>query len=85
MTPPSSHQINQALTELQRAVLASFKFEWAVLTVAEIHKDISQPISVKTIRRALAKLCNMGVVERLKAEKQGRGYSNLYRIAQEEA
>jgi len=83
MTSLSPDQFHQALTSSQRLVLDSFEYSWDVLTIKDIRKETKGKISVKTVRRALAKLCDMGLVERLKAEKQGRGYSNLYKLAEE--
>jgi len=64
-------------------VLDSFEYGWDVLTIKDIRKETKGKVSVQTIRRALKKLCAMGFVERLPAEKQGRGYSNLYKLAEE--
>jgi len=83
MTSLSPDQCRQSLTSSQRLVLDSFEYGWDVLTIRDIRKETKGKISVKTIRRALAKLCDMGVVVRLKAEKQGRGYSNLYKLAED--
>ncbi|MCK4333845.1 hypothetical protein KAX06_03545 [candidate division WOR-3 bacterium] len=81
MTALSPDQCRQVLTSSQRLVLDSFEYNWDVLTIKDIRKETKEKISVKTIRRALAKLCDMGVVVRLKAEKQGRGYTHQYRLA----
>ncbi len=83
MTSLLPEQCHQALTSLQRLVLDSFEYSWDVLTIKDIRKNTKGKISVKTIRRALAKLCEIGVLERLPAEKKGRGYSNLYKLAQD--
>jgi len=74
-------EVTLALTEPQRLVLDTLKFSWDVLAIKRIHKRTKGRISVKTIRRALAKLVDMGIIERLPAERKGRGYSNLYRLA----
>jgi len=74
-------EVTLALTEPQRLVLDTLQFRWDVLAVKRIHKRTKGRISVKTIRRALAKLVDMGIIERLPAERKGRGYSNLYRLA----
>ncbi|MBD3285965.1 hypothetical protein GF338_06475 [candidate division WOR-3 bacterium] len=66
------------LTEAQRKVLETFKFRWSVLTVKEIYKDLDGNVSVMTIRRALARLCSMRILKRVKAERRGRGYSAVY-------
>lgn len=74
------------LTKLQRIALASFKFSWTTLTVGDLmlaHKD-KKNLSEKTIRRALAKLCDIGLITRIPGAKKGRGYSNLYRMREEE-
>lgn len=72
-----------ALTEAQRLVLASFDYEEDVLTVKEIRKVTKDKLSFSTIRRALAKLCSMGLVEHMPACKKGRGYSHLYQLKEE--
>ncbi|TKJ44009.1 hypothetical protein CEE36_02495 [candidate division TA06 bacterium B3_TA06] len=84
MTSLSPDQFPQALTSSQRLVLDSFEYSWDVLTIKDIRKETKEKVSVKTIRRALAKLCALGLVERLPAEKLGRGYSNLYKLKDEE-
>jgi hypothetical protein len=83
MTSLSPEQCRQALTSSQRLVLDSFEYSWGVLTIKDIRKETKEKISVKTIRRALKKLCDMGIIERLPAEKLGRGYSNLYKLKEE--
>jgi len=77
----SSNEPTAALTELQRRVRDALHFSWEVLSVKGIHKKLEGKVSVHTVRRALAKLCRMGLIERLPAERKGRGYSNLYRLA----
>lgn len=72
-----------ALTEAQRLVLASFDYEDDALTVKEIRKATKDKLSFATIRRALAKLCGMDLVERMPACKKGRGYSHLYQLKEE--
>ncbi|MBA7607850.1 hypothetical protein ES703_15019 [subsurface metagenome] len=84
MASLSPDQCHQALTSSQRLVLDSFEHSWDVLTIKDIRKNTKGKVSVKTIRRALAKLCDMGIMERLPAEKKGRGYSNLYKLKEEE-
>jgi Fe2+ or Zn2+ uptake regulation protein len=74
-------EVTLALTEPQRLVLDTLQFSWDVLAVKRIHKRTKGKVSVKTIRRALAKLVDMGIIECLPAERKGRGYSNLYRLA----
>jgi Fic family protein len=81
MTALSPEQCHQALTSSQRLVADSFEYSWDVLTIKDIRKETKGKVSVKTIRRALKKLCDMGIMERLPAEKKGRGYSNLYQLA----
>jgi len=81
MTSLSPEQCRQALTSSQRLVLTSFEYGWDVLTIKDIRKETKGKISVKTIRRALAKLADMGILKRTPAERKGRGYSNLYRLA----
>jgi len=71
----------QSLTEKQRKVLESFRFSWTVLTVYEILKETEGKITLRTIRRALAKLYRLGLIERLPARKHGRGYTHQYRLA----
>ena len=83
MTSLSPDQCRQALTSSQRVVLDLFEYSWDVLTIKDIRKETKGKVSVQTSRRALANLCDMGLVERLQAEKLGRGYSNLYKLAQE--
>jgi len=77
-----SEEVYTALTEAQRQVLESFKYSNTILTIAEIYEEV-KPVSVKTIRRAVAKLCQMGVLERMKAKRKGRGYTDLYQPAKE--
>lgn len=67
-------------------VLSCFRFSWDFLTVKEIQKQIKTgkkaDISIKTIRRAMAKLVDLGILQCLGSHKIGRGYSNLYRIVE---
>jgi Fe2+ or Zn2+ uptake regulation protein len=83
MTDILSDQALEKLTASQRQVLDSFEYSWDVLTISTIRKNTKEKISVKTIRRALAKLCDLGIIQRQRAEKLGRGYSNLYKLAEE--
>jgi len=62
-------------------VLDSFEYSWDVLTIKDIRKNTKGKVSVQTIRRALKKLCRLGLIERLPARKQGRGYTHQYRLA----
>lgn len=71
----------QSLTEKQRKVLETFRFSWTVLTQKEIREAIQGKVSLKTVRRALAKLCRMGLIERMPATRPGRGYTHQYRLA----
>ena len=81
MTSLSPDQCRQALTSFQRLVLDSFEYSWDVLTIKDIRKETKGKISVQTIRRAMAKLCRLGLIERLPARKHGRGYTHQYRLA----
>ncbi len=72
-----------ALTEPQRLVLKSLVYGDDVATIKEIRKIAKDKVSARTIIRALAKLCALGLVERVPAEKKGRGYSNLYRLMED--
>lgn len=82
MIRSSSEQLISTLTESQRLVLTSFRFSWDVLSVKEIKERVFNRLSTLTIRRALAKLVNLGVIQRREAKKKGRGYSNLYQLSQ---
>ncbi|MBN2380480.1 hypothetical protein JXM67_11835 [candidate division WOR-3 bacterium] len=72
-----------ALTAAQRRVLDCFTYATEPLTAADIYKKVKKKISLKTIQRALAKLCKRGVLERLAPGMKGRGYSNMYTAAEE--
>ena len=78
-----SEDVYTALTKAQRLVLQSFRYSATILTIAEIYAETEQRISVKTIRRAVKKLCQMGVLRRMEAKKKGRGYTHLYQLAEE--
>jgi len=74
------------LTVAQRQVLDCFRYANVPLTVANIYiklKKLKKKISAKTIQRAVAKLCKRGVIECLAPGKKGRGYSNMYIVAEE--
>jgi len=53
-------------------VLDAFKFSWDVLSVERTRRKLEAKASLPTIRRALAKLCDIGIIERLPAESKGR-------------
>lgn len=75
----------QSLTESQREILDAFYSEWGILTAREIARETEKKMSAKTIKRALHKLCRMGLLERLPARSPGRGYTHQYRLASGEA
>jgi Fe2+ or Zn2+ uptake regulation protein len=83
MTDILSDEPLEKLTESQRQVLDLFEYSWDVLTINAIRKSTKEKLSTKTIRRALKKLSDMGLLVRQPAEKLGRGYSNLYKLAEE--
>jgi Fe2+ or Zn2+ uptake regulation protein len=70
-----------SLTRLQRIVLAAIDSSYEdFMAIKQILKVVDKKLTERTIRRALAKLCEMGLVERIGKQRKGRGYASLFRM-----
>lgn len=81
MSEITLEEFERSLTECQRAIIECFTFEWDCFTVKDFQRESTGKPSLNTVRRALAKLCDMGALVRIPAAKKGRGYSHQYKLS----
>ncbi len=83
-----TQKLNEALaklTKLQRLVLLTLDSSYEdFLCVKQVLKAVDKTLSEKTIRRAIKRLFEMGLIDRIPGTKKGRGYTTIFKMKEED-